>query len=378
MDPRYHTDLQLSLSRAATIQRYKRILAAVAEAQHLYRVFDNERVAKAVRDSDPNALMNLWPTEERRVKHETGGFVSALRHIVPLEVRPYVYLGLTSSDLMDTAAAMQWHEIWHKYLLPDVEQLMGTLIAWSQEQGQRMGRTHGRLSAPVDIGAPYARAARDLLAVQMELNGRHHIPGKLSGPVGGYNEALTPQIAQACSHALGVQMDDNASQIVDRHFYRRVASDLVEVVAVCEQLATLHRLSAIEGVDLHAEGFDTGVQMGSSVMPFKRNPMRSERICGLARVVRGNYSALLETWATGWWERDLTNSSVERTAWLDLVQLTHYIVRESTAVIEEGSWRTDVPTDYQSPVDELITRHLAGEDPETVYREIQSRSASES
>lgn len=378
MDPRYSTDIQALMTREAACHRYRKILAVVASAQHRHGVFDNDQVPHAIWHGVTSTVLWCWADYEKQLKHETAAFVKAVRHTMhPKDTRPYVYLGMTSSDLIDTAAAMHWNEVWRDHLLPATEELMAILISWSQEPGQRMGRTHGRIAEPVDIGAPYARAARDLLDVQMELNSRHYIPAKLSGPVGQYNRALTPAIAQDCSHALGVQMDENASQIVDRHFYRRVAADLVEIVSICEQLATLHRLAAISGVDTFAEAFDDGVQMGSSVMAFKRNPVRSERICGLARVVRGNYSALLETWSTGWWERDLSNSSVERTSWSDLIQLTHFIVKETAGVVFEGHWRSDVPSDYQSPVDELVQRHLAGEDPEEVFRDIQARACAD-
>jgi adenylosuccinate lyase len=317
-------------------------------------------------------LVASWYDHEIEVQHETAGFVRALRELLPAESAPYLYLGLTSSDLMDTNAALLWTEI--KVELDDASQrLLDALMAWTREPGQRMGRTHGRLAEPVLVGAPYIRAFRDLNDVRCDLN-RHQIPGKMSGPVGGYNSALTPEVADAVAYNLDIPMDPNASQIVSRHYYRRVAADLIEMVSICETLATLHRLSAIQGVDTFAEQFHTQ-QMGSSVMAHKRNPIASERICGLARVARANFAALLETWSTGWWERDLTNSSVERTAWIDLIMLTDYVLRQTAQVCNTGSWRLDVPDDYQSPTDELIQRQLDGHDFEAAYRDIQSRAS---
>lgn len=373
MDARYQTELARMLTRETTAAVYLRVLAEVAEAQHVWGIHTDAKVADAIRRIMPGYILGRWDIEEIRVHHETAGFVRAVRVLVGSEHAPLVYLGMTSSDLIDTAAAVQFHAFRDELLMPDLTRLAGDLIAWAQRDEQRMGRTHGRLAEPVRIGAAYSRATRDLRRT-METLAVDYIPGKMSGPVGEGNTALGDAVALRVSTSLGIRLDSNSSQIVDRHFYRRMAANLIEVIAICEQLATLHRLSAIEGVDLFAEDFETGVQMGSSVMPHKRNPIKSERICGLARIARGHYAALLETWSTSWWERDLTNSSVERIAWWDLVQLSHFLVRETLAVIQGGHWRPDVPAGYQSPTAELIQRSRAGEDPDHIYREIQSRT----
>ncbi len=365
--------LEELVTSTKVVKRNLQILAVVAEAQHLHGVFECVDLPAAILSLDPRLLYQFWLTYEKELKHETAGFVKAVRRSLPAQYAPFVYLGMTSNDLMDTAAAMLWDEIWEDHLRPDVHALGAQLTSLAQESDQRMGRTHGRLAEPVEIGASYSRAFRALENVNEDL-GSHYIPGKLSGPVGQHNAALTREVESHALRRLGLSADACASQIVDRHFYRRVATDLVELACICEQLATLHRLSAIQGVDTFAEGFHDGVQMGSSVMPFKRNPIRSERICGLARIARSSLSALLETWSTSWWERSLDNSSVERTAWWDLIQLTSFILGQTSKVLDEGQWRNDIPADYVSPTDELIQRSINGQVPEDVYREIQARS----
>lgn len=383
MDPRYSTALSGVVSKPNRARAYLRVLAAVANSQYsngLHGSNAGQLVHALANDSESfGAIMELWGTHERELNHETAGFIRAVRDLLPAEARPYVYWGMTSSDLSDTADALIYQECVSVYIQGEIQKLIRLLpersVPVNHIPFRRRGRTHGQLAEPVPYFKHYQRAERNLSRVQYNLQ-LCMLPGKIAGPVGDYNQACTPMVERLVMQSLGIEADELASQTVDRFYHAQAAMVLIQIIGICEQLATLHRLSSIGGVDLFHEKFETGRQKGSSIMPYKNNPMRSERICGLSRVARGHLSAILETSHTQWWERDLTNSSVERVAFWDLVQLAFYILVQTTEVVDAGVWQPDPyfnPDTYVSAVDELVYRQGQGEDPDEVYRSIQER-----
>lgn len=383
MDTRYKTALSGVVHKHNRARAYLRILAAVANSQQhngLHNCPVGSSVHELANDSDRFLeLLRSWNFWERELNHDTAGFVRAVRDFLPQAQSPYLYWGMTSSDLTDTADALIYQECVSVYIQGELQRLIRLLPERSAPENhipaRRRGRTHGQLAEPVPYFRFYQRAERNLGRVQYNLQSCM-LPGKISGPVGEYNAACTPLVERAVMQSLGIEADELASQTVDRFYYAQAAMVLIQMVGICEQLATLHRLSAISGVDLFQEDFKAGRQKGSSIMPYKNNPMRSERICGLARVCRGYLSAILETSHTQWWERDLTNSSVERVAFWDLIQTAFYILTLTADVVDMGVWMPDPsydPSSYNSAVDELIERQRRGEDPDMVYREIQER-----
>lgn len=374
MSLRYATEVDRLRSPEETIARYHRVLIEVARAQQQTGVF-SENVAAAIENVGP-PTPEAWQTWESVYRHETAGFVQAQRERVRgRRERSLVYLGLTSSNLIDCSDAIAWQQV--QGLLEDLIDQTHESVPWSPEW--RMGRTHGRDAEPVPNDRVYQRMIRDLTHA-VDLLSQTPLVGSLAGPVGEYNQALTPEIQMEVGNALGIPMDFRPTQTSSRFRVGQAAMGLVQVIGACEQVATHHRLQSISGIDEFREGFREGQQKGSSVMPHKRNPMISERICGLARVARGYLSAILETAHTQWWERDLTNSSVEREAFWPLASLAVYVLQQTLRVLSEGEVRApwylnpiNVPQ-RETPSEELIRRVLDGEDHEDVYREIQERT----
>ncbi|QOC55738.1 PurB-like adenylosuccinate lyase [Gordonia phage Archimedes] len=342
---------------------YLRVLAAVALAQGY------EATAKDLAGMAQLApFQKLWDRCVADARHETAGFVQYVREALP-DHAGKIYIGMTSSDLQDTAEAHIWFQVW-KELRADIQKLAHKIAV--AEPGQRWGRTHGRVTGEVvDIEHLYGRALRNLAEAVARID---EIPlrASLSGPVGNYSDFLTREQADRASQLLLIPLDSYSTQTADRHRYAELAFQLSQIIGVYEQLATLHRLSSVSGVDEFSEGL-TDDQKGSSSMPHKVNPMSAEQVSGLSRLARSNLSALLETWRTQWWERDLSNSSVERVAWRDLLHLVGYLTKSLQDWEFEFGWAPFNKTLNESPFHEYNRRLLEGDDPETIYREVQSR-----
>ncbi len=374
---RYKTRVDAIRSQPALATNYNKVLQAVARAQQACHVFDHD-VHNLLLAAGPPSI-SLWTKHEDRLRHQTAGFIEAQREHI-LSRYPYarreadlIYLGLTSSNLLDCADAASW-----KLARTEIQEMARQAEEAAQEiEGRykdRPGRTHGRFAAPVAVGRVYDRFCRNLQQDRARLD-FDSLWGSLGGPVGEGNDALPPQVVELVARELSITIDPYATQTSSRHQFGVVAAALVQMVGTCEQLATHHRLESISGIDGFAEGFAEG-QRGSSVMPHKRNPMRSERVCGLARVARGHLAAILETANTQWWERDLTNSSVERTAFWSLASLTLYLLQETRDILREGTLTPslDWAAWGEPTADELTRRVVQGESHEAVYREIQNRS----
>lgn len=278
----------------------------------------------------------------REFNHETAGFVAAWRELLPEEFKPYGYLGMTSSNLIDCARAMAARDFTLEVVEYYERELEPALVdqVIKLDEAMREGRTHGQVAAPVYMKSIYETALDRIHRIIREM-AQSIPPGALMGPVGKPDaRALPLSVRESVGRKLRVDLDHFPTQIADRQRWTAWAFQLYQLIAACEQVATHHRLESISGIDRFSEKFEAGVQRGSSSMPHKRNPIRSERICGLARVARGHLMALLETATCSWWERDLTNSSVEKTALVDLVDLTGFILQETAEVVQAAQWTT--------------------------------------
>ena len=348
---------------------YCEILGAVALAQ------GHPKAARVVTEFGRGPIdYSMWSRFMDEDRHETAGFIRYVRAKLP-EFANHLYIGMTSSDLQDTFDALAWREYWDR-LGQEVAELQ---VHWATTDAYwRIGRTHGRMTGEwVDTNSVYLRASRNLREAHERITASP-LRANLSGPVGIYSKFFTQRQAINAAKGLGLTLDLHSTQTADRHRYADLAFQLTQVIGIIEQIATLHRLGSISGVDEYSEGRFAG-QKGSSSMPHKTNPISAEQVCGLARIARADLSALLETWRTQWWERDLTNSSVERVAWIDLLHLTGYLVHTAADwsidenVIDQDAGRLAPWTPERTPFHELNERIVAGENPETVYREIQAR-----
>ena len=267
--------------------------------------------------------------------HDVIAFLTAWAdNTTPRSAAAWVHYGMTSSDLLDTALAMQLTEA-SDLLLARASHLVGALRehALAHSGTLRVGRTHGIHAEPdiwghrvADFAFAMARCrdrlrrARDSVAV-----------GKLSGPVGTYSN-IDPAIEATVMAELGLRPADVATQVVFRDGIAEWVSVLALLATACEAIALEVRHGQRTEVAELAEPFSAG-QKGSSAMPHKKNPIRSERICGVARVIRGYVTPVMEGMAL-WHERDISHSSVERIALADAAIATDYLLHLTTGVIE--------------------------------------------
>jgi adenylosuccinate lyase len=292
---------------------------------------DSVEPVRAAAPPTPEAVAEV----EAVTDHDVIAFLTAWAdNTSPRSAAAYVHYGMTSSDLVDTALAVQLTEA-TDILLAKADGLVAALRdhALAHRGTLRPGRTHGVHAEPDVWGhrvADFAFAAargRDRLARAREAVA----VGKLSGPVGNYSN-IAPEIEAEVMPALGLRPADVATQVVMRDGISEWVSALAILATVCEAVALEVRHGQRTEVRELAEPFGRG-QKGSSAMPHKKNPIRSERICGLARVVRGYVTPVLEGIPL-WHERDISHSSVERIALPDAAISVDYLLHLTTGLVE--------------------------------------------
>jgi adenylosuccinate lyase len=292
---------------------------------------DSVEPVRAAAPPTPEAVAEV----EAVTDHDVIAFLTAWAdNTSPRSAAAYVHFGMTSSDLVDTALAVQLTEA-TDILLAKADALVAALRehGLAHRDTLRPGRTHGVHAEP-DVwghrvadfafaaarGRDRLRRAREAVAV-----------GKLSGPVGNYSN-ISPDIEAEVMPALGLRPADVATQVVMRDGISEWVSALAILATVCEAVALEVRHGQRTEVRELAEPFGRG-QKGSSAMPHKKNPIRSERICGLARVVRGYVTPVLEGIPL-WHERDISHSSVERIALPDASISVDYLLHLTTGLIQ--------------------------------------------
>ncbi|HVC42906.1 MAG TPA: adenylosuccinate lyase [Candidatus Saccharimonadales bacterium] len=265
--------------------------------------------------------------------HDMAAFVAAVQETVG-DAGRYFHLGLTSSDVVDTALATQLRDA-AAVIDADVDSLIGALI----EQAERhrltvmMGRTHGVHAEPLTLGVKLANFVDEVRRSRARLASAtaEIAVGQITGAVGTH-ASVPPEVEEHVCQGLKLATAPVATQVLARDRHASFISALALLGAVLERLATTIRLLQITEVDEVEEPFGQR-QKGSSAMPHKRNPVLCERICGLARVLRGYASTAMEDVAL-WHERDISHSSAERVILPDACALSDYIVRLSTRIVE--------------------------------------------
>jgi adenylosuccinate lyase len=248
---------------------------------------------------------------EERTQHDVAAFVDAVAGDLGEEGR-WLHYRLTSSDVLDTALALQVREA-GDLILDGIEHALGAVVRRAEEQRETVmvGRTHGVHAEPITFGAKLAGWAfeleRDRERVGRALEGMR--VGKLAGAVGTYGGG-DPEVERIACERLGLVPENAATQVVPRDRHAELLSALALCAASLERFSTEIRHLARTEVNEVQEPFGRG-QKGSSAMPHKRNPVVAERICGLARVVRASATVGLEN-VPLWHERDISHSSAER------------------------------------------------------------------
>ena len=245
----------------------------------------------------------------------------------------WIHFGVTSYDVIDTALGMMMRDSCD-VLLASIQGLQAAIRGQFDRHGATacIGRTHGIHAEPVTFGHKLQswwfeleRSAERLKACREEI-----AVGKASGAV-GIHAHLSPETEATICASLGLKPDPNSTQIVARDRHAHLLCCLAVLAGTCERIATeLRNLQRPEILEVQEE-FSAG-QTGSSAMPHKRNPWNSETVCGLARVVRGNAHAALESVMT-WHERDLSNSSAERIIFPDTFHLADFILVRLTRIL---------------------------------------------
>ena len=270
---------------------------------------------------------------ERTTQHDVIAFTTAVAEHVGASAR-WLHFGMTSSDVIDTAHALQMQAS-TDLLLKDVSALLQVVRGRADEHRRTpmIGRTHGVHAEPMTFGLKLALWFAELVRDYNRLvRAREAIRvGKLSGAVGTYAH-LDPSIEQAVCDALGLTPAPVASQVVQRDRHAELLSALAITAASLEKFAVEVRGLQKTEIGEVAEPFAKG-QKGSSAMPHKRNPIGCEQITGLARLVRGNAMAALENVAL-WHERDISHSSVERVIVPDSFCALDHMVRRFTRIVE--------------------------------------------
>jgi adenylosuccinate lyase len=270
---------------------------------------------------------------ESVTRHDVLAFVECVGESLGDDSR-YFHMGVTSSDILDTALAILLREATEAILkeLNELRQVLGKLAA-EHVNTLTVGRTHGMHAEPTSLSLKFAvwyndtgRAIKRLKQALDEVS-----VGKVSGSVGNYSH-LPPEVEDATLTTLGLKPERPATQIVQRDRHAAYIAALALAAAAMEKMAVeIRSLQRTEVAEM-AEPFSPG-QKGSSSMPHKRNPITLERICGLSRLVRAHASCALENIAL-WHERDISHSSVERVIIPDSTTVVHYIARCMRSVLE--------------------------------------------
>jgi adenylosuccinate lyase len=270
---------------------------------------------------------------ERVTDHDTAAFVDVLAASAGQAGR-WIHHGLTSSDVLDTGLALQLRRV-SELILPDSRRLVRALATSAREHRHTLcvGRTHGIHAEPTTFGIKLAGFAfeADRNVRRLERAFAQASVGAISGAVGTYS-STSPDFEERVLHRLGLERESVSTQVVARDRHAELLQAIALAGAGLERLATEIRHLARTEVGELQEPFAKG-QKGSSAMPHKRNPIKSEQISGLARVLRGNAQAALENVAL-WHERDISHSSVERVILPDSTILLDHMQRRAIVLVE--------------------------------------------
>src|SRR5580658_6772227 len=336
MIPRYTRPEMASIWEAQT--RFKiwfEIEAHAADAQAELEVIPKE-AAKTIWAKARDATFDIARIDEieREVKHDVIAFLTHLAEIVGPEAR-FVHQGMTSSDVLDTCLNVQLTRA-ADLLIADVDKVLAALKkrAFEHKMTPTIGRTHGIHAEPVTFGlklayayAEFSRARERLLAARKEV-----ATCAISGAVGTFAQ-IDPRVEEHVAKAMGLVPEPISTQVIPRDRHAMYFATLGVIASFVEPLATeirhLQRTEVLEAEEFFSEG-----QKGSSAMPHKRNPVLTENVTGLARMVRSYALPAMENVAL-WHERDISHSSVERYIGPDATITLDFALARMTGVIDK-------------------------------------------
>ena len=313
------------------LKTWLQVEIAVCEAQADLGNIPLEAVVeiKQKANFDPKRVLEI----EKEVRHDVIAFLTNVNEYVG-DFGRYIHLGLTSSDMLDTALALQLVASLD-LILECIEELIQAIRYQAQQHRYTVmvGRSHGIHAEPITFGFKLAGWLAEVLRNRDRLvKLRQDIAvGKISGAVGTYAN-ISPRVEAIACSLLGLEPDTASTQVISRDRHAEFVQQLALLAASLERFAVeirnLQRTDVLEVEEYFSQG-----QKGSSAMPHKRNPIRSERLTGMARIIRGHAIAALENVAL-WHERDISHSSVERIILPDTCILTHFMLKETTDLIK--------------------------------------------
>ena len=271
---------------------------------------------------------------EKEVRHDVIAFLTNVNESVGQENAKYIHMGLTSSDVIDTAFALQIRDS-SKIILNDLTELLGIIkkMAFQYKNTICIGRSHGVHAEVLTFGFKLLnwydeleRAKKDFEYILNEV-----LTGQISGPVGTYSN-LPIEIEQIACENLGLKPARISTQIISRDRHAKFISAIAVIASLIEKYATeIRHLQKTEVREVE-EGFGKN-QKGSSAMPHKKNPVLSENLCGLSRVIRSNMITAFEN-INLWHERDISHSSAERIIFPDTLMLADFMLDRFRNIME--------------------------------------------
>lgn len=353
MIPRYTPeDIGALWTDAHRVQTWLRVEMACAEATHAQGVFgadDMQALRDAAANCDFEALAARADEIEKVTHHDVIAFLTAFEEVAGPASR-HIHYGLTSSDVLDTSFALLLVEA-TELVLAELDQLLDSVRTRVEEHRHTpmMGRTHGIHAEPTTFGltlastyAELARSKRRITVARDEIRF-----GKLSGAV-GTSAHLAPQIEADALARLGLNVEPVATQVVPRDRHAELFNSLAIMAGAIERFAVQVRHLQRTEVYEAEEPFRKG-QKGSSAMPHKRNPILSENLTGLARLMRSWAGAALENIAL-WHERDISHSSVERVIGPDATITAVFMLRRVRKLVDG---LTVYPENMQKNIDRM-------------------------
>ncbi len=294
-----------------------------------------KQAAKAIRELADFKLERIREVEAE-VRHDVIAFTTAVAEFVGPESRWFHY-GLTSNDVVDTAQALLIHQA-SEIIAGDLRRLLDVLKrqAWEFKDTPMIGRTHGVHAEPITFGFKlanwYSEVERDI--ARFDRAAEDMRVGKFSGAVGTFAH-LSPELEEKMCARLGLKAAAISSQVIQRDRHAHYLATLAVIACTLDKIATeIRHLQRTEVREV--EEYFSEKQKGSSAMPHKRNPVTSEQISGLARVVRSNAQAGFENVAL-WHERDISHSSVERVILPDSTTLVDYLLDKTANLLDTMS-----------------------------------------
>ena len=310
---------------------YLKVELAVCDAYAQTGTIPKE-AAKAIREKAKFSVERIDEIE-REVRHDVIAFLTCINESLG-DLGRYVHVGMTSSDVIDTAFALQIQDS-GKIIEKDLYKTIQTLknLAKQHKDTICIGRSHGIHAEIMTFGVKLCSWI-DILERQKD-NFTHALEqirvGQISGPVGTYSN-IPPEIEEITCKNLGLKPARISTQIIARDYHAYFMQSLALIASVIEQFATeIRHLQRTEVLELE-EGFGAH-QKGSSAMPHKKNPVLSENLCGLARVVRANSIVALENIPL-WHERDISHSSAERIIFPDSLTLVDFMLNRFNGIME--------------------------------------------